>query len=174
MFCWLNFWKRLQCTVLTKRLVEISDERHTLSSKWNLEGHILEIKGKFNFRFKGLLEKMHFNKTELIKQNQDSVGHANAMAPMTLVVFRTPLVLRHFFWDDVCFIPLMGSRWKISSAYFKNRCYMSHVMRKPVMPYANNKGADQPAHSRSLISAFVVRILDSIIPLVSICKLSRL
>ena len=29
------------------------------------------------------------------------------------------------------------------------------------MPYANNKGADQPAHPRSLISAFVVRCLDS-------------
>ena len=32
-----------------------------------------------------------------------------------------------------------------------------------LMSYANNKGADQPAHSRSLISAFVVRCLDSII-----------
>ena len=32
------------------------------------------------------------------------------------------------------------------------------------MPYANNKGADQPAHLRSLISAFVVRCLESIIP----------
>ena len=31
-----------------------------------------------------------------------------------------------------------------------------------LMSYANNKGADQPAHSRSLISAFVVRCLDSI------------
>ena len=30
------------------------------------------------------------------------------------------------------------------------------------MPYANNKGADQPAHPRSLISAFVVRCLVSI------------
>ena len=29
--------------------------------------------------------------------------------------------------------------------------------------FANNKGADQPAHPRSLISAFVVRILESII-----------
>ena len=36
------------------------------------------------------------------------------------------------------------------------------------MPYANNKGADQPAHPRSLISAFVVRCLDSIIPVVAI------
>ena len=42
------------------------------------------------------------------------------------------------------------------------------------MPYANNKGADQPAHPRSLISAFVVRCLDSIIPLVSIFEISCL
>ena len=32
-----------------------------------------------------------------------------------------------------------------------------HNMRKYLMPYVNNKGADQPAHSRSLISTFVVR-----------------
>ena len=37
-------------------------------------------------------------------------------------------------------------------------------MRKMcLMSYANNKGADQPAHPRSLISAFVVRCLDIII-----------
>ena len=38
------------------------------------------------------------------------------------------------------------------------------------MPYAINKGTEQPAHPRSLISAFVVRRLDSIIPLVSISE----
>ena len=37
-------------------------------------------------------------------------------------------------------------------------------MRKPVMSYANNKGADQPVHRHSLISAFVVHRLDSVIP----------
>ena len=37
---------------------------------------------------------------------------------------------------------------------------MGHIMRKPVLSYVNNKGADQPAHPRSLISAFVVRCLD--------------
>ena len=42
------------------------------------------------------------------------------------------------------------------------------------MPYANNKGADQSAHMRSLISTFVVCCLDSIIPLLAIAKLSRL
>ena len=43
-----------------------------------------------------------------------------------------------------------------------------------LMSYANNKGADQPAHSRSLISAFIVRCLDSIISLDSIAEISRL
>ena len=43
-----------------------------------------------------------------------------------------------------------------------------------LMSYANNKGADQPAHSRSLISAVVVRCLDSIISLDSIAEISRL
>ena len=40
-----------------------------------------------------------------------------------------------------------------------------------LMSYANNKGADQPAHPRSLISAFVVRCLDSVISLDSIAGL---
>ena len=39
-------------------------------------------------------------------------------------------------------------------------------MRKPV--YANNKGADQPAHLRSLLSIFIDRCLDSIIYLNSV------
>ena len=42
------------------------------------------------------------------------------------------------------------------------------------MSYANNKGADQPALPRSLISAFVVCCLESIISLVSICAISLL
>ena len=42
------------------------------------------------------------------------------------------------------------------------------------MSYANNKGADQPARPRSLISAFVVRCLDSVMSLVSVTKISSL
>ena len=54
------------------------------------------------------------------------------------------------------------------------------------MPYANNKGADQPAHARSLIGAdqpaharsligtFVVRCLDYIIPLFAMSKISKI
>ena len=51
---------------------------------------------------------------------------------------------------------------------------VSHVMRKPVMPNANNKGTDQPVHPHSLISTFVVHCLDTIIPLVSISEISSL
>ena len=46
-------------------------------------------------------------------------------------------------------------------------------MRKPVLPYANNKDPDQPAHPRSLISTFVVRFLDSIIPHLTTAGISR-
>ena len=46
-------------------------------------------------------------------------------------------------------------------------------MRKTVLSYAN-KGADQPAHPRTLISAFVDRCVDSMIPMLAKTKLSRL
>ena len=42
-----------------------------------------------------------------------------------------------------------------------------------LLPYANNKGADQSAHPHSLISAFVVHCLDSIIPLPAITEIAR-
>ena len=43
-----------------------------------------------------------------------------------------------------------------------------------LMPYANNKGVDQPAQPHSLISAFIVRCLDNIMSLVSVTKISSL
>ena len=43
-----------------------------------------------------------------------------------------------------------------------------------LMSYANNKGTDQPAHPHSMISAFVVRCLVSIIPLLAIGEILRL
>ena len=42
-----------------------------------------------------------------------------------------------------------------------------------LIPYANNKGADQAAHPRSLISTFVVRCLDRVICILAISKVSR-
>ena len=43
-----------------------------------------------------------------------------------------------------------------------------------LMSYASNKGADQPEHPRSLISAFVVRCLFSVMSLVSVTRISSL
>ena len=47
-------------------------------------------------------------------------------------------------------------------------------MRSPVYAICEQQNADQPAHSRRLISAFVVRLLDSIISLVSLCAILSL
>ena len=43
-----------------------------------------------------------------------------------------------------------------------------------LLPYANNKGADQPAQPLSLISTFVVHYLDSTTPILANSKISRL
>ena len=48
----------------------------------------------------------------------------------------------------------------------------SHV-KTSLMPYENNKGADQPAHPCSLISTFVVHCLGSMIWILVISKVSR-
>ena len=49
-----------------------------------------------------------------------------------------------------------------------------HHEKTCFMPCANNKDADQPAHPRSLISIFIVRSLDSIMPILATSKVSRL
>ena len=38
--------------------------------------------------------------------------------------------------------------------------------------FANNTGADQPAHPRSLVSAFVIRFLESIISRLAMSEIS--
>ena len=47
-------------------------------------------------------------------------------------------------------------------------------MIKSAFALANNRGTDQPVHPHSLISAFVVHCLDSIISLVFISEISGL
>ena len=41
--------------------------------------------------------------------------------------------------------------------------YKWALTRKDLPWFANNKGTDQPSHRRSLISAFVIHLLESII-----------
>ena len=64
--------------------------------------------------------------------------------------------------------------WDRNSETEKQTVFEPGHEKTCLMSYANNKGADQPAHPRSLINAFVVRCLDSIISLDSIGEISRL
>ena len=54
--------------------------------------------------------------------------------------------------------------------FFHTSLFQPHHEKTCFMPYANNKGADQPARMRSLIRAFVVCCLYSIIPILAKSK----
>ena len=47
--------------------------------------------------------------------------------------------------------------------YFEGKPYIMGLEKNLSLGFATNKGADQPAHTRRLISAFVIRFLESII-----------
>ena len=55
----------------------------------------------------------------------------------------------------------------------RQTCYGPGHAKMCLMSYANNKGADQSAHPRSLISTFVIRCLDSMICILAISNVSR-
>ena len=94
-------------------------------------------------------------------------------------------LLRWFLWEHRTYMKQINSQYEhilwviIRIASIEAVLMTTHIIwttswENLFMPYANNKGADQPAHSRSLIRAFVIRCLDSIIPLVSKYKISGL
>ena len=88
------------------------------------------------------------------------MGTATHMASKKLEVVETKLPISAGDFDGWCI-----DNGKIHEPGHVKTCLMS---------YANTKGVDQPAHPRSLISAFVVRCLDSIISLVSISEIPSL
>ena len=53
-------------------------------------------------------------------------------------------------------------------------CMWASSRENLFLPYANDKGADQPAHLHSVIGAFVVHCLACIIPILPISKIWRL
>ena len=68
---------------------------------------------------------------------------------------------------------IMFWMWFAARFYTKNFQYGPGLVKMCLMTYANNKGADQPAHPPSLISTFVVRCLDSMTCILVISKVSR-
>ena len=97
------------------------------------------------------------------------------------------LFIRHTPFTCTCLL-LYCSYWTISNAFeiHADNNYLAEkktyvlIPSEPghekmcLMPYANNKGVDQPAHLGSLISAFVVCCLDSVMSLDSVMKISSL
>ena len=81
------------------------------------------------------------------------------------------------FRDLTLAIPKNGGAIHFSSISYLPTPFSLHEPgheKMCLIPYANNKDADQPAHPRSkLISVFVVRCQDGMIPLVYISEISR-
>ena len=50
---------------------------------------------------------------------------------------------------------------------------MGFDVRKPVVGFTNIKGTDQPAHLHSLISAYVLSIMESIISELATSKINN-
>ena len=70
-----------------------------------------------------------------------------------------------------CLLDLMAERIQ-RAPKIKSTCSVATIFgprheKICLRGFANNKGADQPAHLRSLISAFVIRFLES-----NVCKLA--
>ena len=79
--------------------------------------------------------------------------------------FHKDMLVRQFYW-----VPTTTCFWRPGKKSFNWAMSWENLF----LPYANNKGADQPAHPGSLISTFVVHCLLNIIYLVSIFAISWL
>ena len=61
-------------------------------------------------------------------------------------------------------IMVKGQAYNFFEELFRQVYILTSTQKKPLSSgFVNNTGADQPAHSRSLISAFVIPLLESII-----------
>ena len=90
------------------------------------------------------------------------------------------MVAGHLLIDDKASITGKQSIFSVYSFFTFRHCYLifvgSHMgldARKPVFGFfANNKGADQPAHPRRLISNFVIRFWESIISKLAVAEIA--
>ena len=78
-------------------------------------------------------------------------------------IFRMSKIFRFLWCHMNAFSNVAGHR--LEPAAMRVQMIWAMSWENLFMPYVNNKGTGQPAHLCSLISTFVVRCLDSIIPL---------
>ena len=159
---WLNLWSGIICHLSCYLQVNIYSKTcqvfRVLWKKKKNYHKFLKIRTPQNF---GVVTKiltrwlcrrvMHLKDADGLANS----GNSDQNAPLELAKTKSAVI------NFGCFLYFLFS---VEPGHEK-MCFMS---------YANNKGADQPAHRHSLISAFVVRCLDSIISLDSTAKISRL
>ena len=75
---------------------------------------------------------------------------------------------------DITSVLVSGSKEYVYQIWTLHLDFWVTSWKNLFLPYANNKGADQPAHPCSLISTFVVRCLDSRKLILAISKMSKL
>ena len=121
------------------------------------------------FRFWQVLQLsicIYFSVNYFYQTNQNVFGMIKFLIGVSFFFFF------HLNMEDhaLSYICLFGCKLKIVSLGITEQRHEKTCF----MPYANNKGADQPAHPCSLISIFVDCCLDSIMPLVSMFEISSL
>ena len=104
-----------------------------------------------------------------------SSTYMKKMNNVTDWISQTTDISKYFVWspglwdkESCLYITKHNTRWQIGTVMW--------IILEPChlfLPYANNKGTDQPVHLCSLISTFVVRCLDSTISLISISKIFK-
>ena len=112
-------------------------------------------------------------------KDSDQPGHLPSLIRVFTVhikkhwVLNHPLSVQQRLWSD--WVDAQADQ--VSSLRLVLSCcssYMSQAMRKCVLCHMRTKkGADRPVHPRSLISTFIVRCQDRMIPLVYISEISR-
>ena len=87
-------------------------------------------------------------------ENMDYEPVRQKKHPFKCIMWRTRWMHRD---ECVCFVILQFSSWSISSHSYSRIIIWATSWENLFLPYANNIGADQPAHPSSLISVFVIR-----------------
>ena len=121
---------------------------------------VKELNGKKPF-LTSEVEYFYGDKKQCLSERKSEFTETESVsnvAAVTLTNSNVNAFYNNIRYSDTQFSSFQGRKnSNINTKFFFSRIaiYMSHVMRKPVLAYANNKGADQPAHPRGLISAFV-------------------
>ena len=97
--------------------------------------------------------------------------HITSVSPFTILL---TMGVVYRLRNDTYVFSFLNTDKLLNEPHYEKTCLCHMRTTKVQISQANNKGADQSAHPRSLISIFVVRSLDSIIPILDKSNISRL